>query len=811
MLRNYLKIAWRNLAKQKGLTLINILGLSIGLACFTLFLLYAVNEFSFDKFHAKTDNIYRVYRWVAPMGEDPESQDAFLPMPLGPAMKQDLPDVEDYVRMQDAWSEDFIKVNNEVSRMGVAFADPQFFKVFSFPLVSGNPATALKDLRSLVLTQQSAKKLFGNENPIGKTVQIKLEDTFEPFIVTAIAKDIPSNSTITFPMLANYEFLATTKSGKRSVDNWRRSSYQTFVVLKPGSTLAGDMGRMLAFRKKYYPNEEAELRKAGYWKGKDAPVRYKLQPLSDMHMNTQIGSAGVEPVDPKTIWILLSIAGGVLLIACINFTTLAIGRSAGRAKEVGIRKVVGGRKRELMFQFLTEAFLLTVFSAAIGFLLVELLMPYFNRLSGRELQFSLSQFPQMTWLLAALIIVVGLIAGSYPALVLSRFNPIDVWRQRMKLGGSNLFTRSLVTLQFVVSVGLIISTLVILQQLTFMRGKNPGFNKENIVVVDGEGTDSEKIFPLFKQAISKYPEIKGIAASELGLGEGTGWSRSGFDYKGKQKQVYEYFIDPEYINLMGMQLIAGRNFDYSIASDTINSVIINEEMVKDFGWTLNNAVGQVLTEYSPKLKPVVIGVVRNFHFRPFSEEVKPQMFHQFGDYHPIRFFVRIQPGNPAATLAKLKTSWDAVSPDLPFKYSFLDEDFDRFYRSEARWSSIVGWAGGISIFLACLGLFGLAALAVINRTREIGIRKVLGASVPGIVRLVSKDFMKLVAIAFVIASPLAWYFMNKWLQDFAYRIHLTAWIFIIAGLAALAVALFTVGMQAVKAAMANPVKSLRTE
>lgn len=810
MLRNYLKIAWRNLVKQKGLALINILGLSIGLACFTLFLLYAVNEFSFDRFHAKADNIYRVYRWIAPMGEEKESMDAYMPMPLGPALKQDLPDVEDYVRMQDAWSEDFIKVNDEVSRMGVAFADPQFFKVFSFPLISGNPATALKDPRSLVLTQQSAKKLFGNEDPIGKTVQIKLEDTFEPFVVTAIAKDIPSNSTITFPMLANYEFLANTRSGKRSVDNWRRSSYQTFVLLKPGSTLASDMNRMLAFRKKYYPNEEAELRKAGYWKGNDAPVRYKLQPLTNIHVNTQIGG-GVDPVDPSTIWILLSIAGGVLLIACINFTTLAIGRSAGRAKEVGIRKVVGGRKRELMFQFLTEAFLLTVFSAAIGFLLVELLMPYFNRLSGRELQFSLSQFPQMTWLLVALIIVVGLIAGSYPALVLSRFNPIDVWRQRMKLGGSNLFTRSLVTLQFVVSVGLIISTLVILEQLNFMRGKNPGFNKENIVVVDGEGTDTEKIFPLFKQAVSKHPEIVSIAGSELGLGEGTGWSRSGFDYKGKHKDVFEYFIDPEYINLMGMKLLAGRNFDASIASDTINSVIVNEEMVKDFGWTLENAVGQTLPEYSERVKPVVIGVIQNFHFRPFSEKVEPQMFHQFADYRPIRFFVRIQPGNPSAALAKLKTSWDAVSPDLPFKYSFLDEDLDRFYRSEARWSSIVGWAGGISIFLACLGLFGLAALAVINRTREIGIRKVLGATVPGIVRLVSKDFMKLVAIAFVIASPLAWYFMNKWLQDFAYRIHLTAWIFIIAGIAASAVALFTVGMQAVKAAMANPVKSLRTE
>jgi putative ABC transport system permease protein len=682
--------------------------------------------------------------------------------------------------------------------------------VFSFPLIQGNAATVLKDPHSLVLTQQTARKLFGNNNPMGKTVEIKLEDTFLPFIVTGIAKDIPSNSTITFPMLGNYEFLANTRSGKRSVNNWNRSSYQTYVVLRPGSKLPNDVNRMHAFRKKYYPDEEAGLRKAGYWTKQGPPVRYALQPLLNMHVNPRIGG-GVDPIDTKTVWILLSIAAGVLLIACINFTTLAIGRSAGRAKEVGIRKVVGGRKRELIFQFLTEAFLLTFFSTVIGLFLVKLLMPYFNQLSGRELQFSLSQFPQMGWLLAALVILVGLIAGSYPALVLSRFNPIDVWRQRMKLSGSNLFTRSLVTLQFVVSVGLIISTLVILQQLRFMRSKNPGFNKENIVVVDAEGTDSKKIYALFRQQALKYPGITAIAGSELGLGEGTGWSRSGFDYKGKHKDVFEYFVDPDYIPLMGMEVLAGRNFNANISSDTVNSVIVNEEMVKDFGWTVETAVGQELAGYSERITPVVIGVVKNFHFRPFSEKVQPQMFHQFADYSPVKFFVRIQPGNPSSTLSKLKETWASVVPDLPFKYSFLDEDLDRFYRSEARWSSIVGWAGGISIFLACLGLFGLAALTVVNRTREIGIRKVLGASVSGIIGLVSKDFIKLVAIAFIIASPLAWYFMNKWLQDFAYRIHLTAWIFIIAGIAATAVALITVGAQAMKAAVANPVKSLRTE
>lgn len=810
MVRHYIKIALRNLAKQKGLALINILGLSIGLACFTLFLLYAVNEFSFDRFHAKAENIYRVYRYVAPISEEEESYDSYMPMPLGPALKTDMADVEDYVRVQEGYSDYFIKANDQVSRMPMVFADPQIFSVFSFELASGNRATALKDPRSLVLTSSTAKKLFGKTNPIGKTIEVKLEETFEPFTVAAVAKDVPSNSTITFTILGNYQFLLNTNSGSRSNNNWRRSSYQTYVLLKPGSTLAKDEARMLAFRRKYYPDEEAELRKSGYWKQAGAPVKFGLQPLSAIHTDIRIGSI-VETVEPETIWILLAIAGGVLLIACINFTTLAIGRSAGRTKEVGIRKVMGGRKKELIFQFLMEAFLLTILSALIGLLLAKLLLPYFNNLSGRTLEFSLGRYPQMLWLLGALVLLVGLIAGSYPALVLSRFNPIEVWRKKMKLGGSNLFTRSLVTLQFVVSVGLIISTLVILQQLNFMRSKNPGFNKENVVVVDGEGTNTNTVYPLFKQSLTNNPDITGIAGSELGLGEGTGWSRSGFDYKGVHKDVYEYFIDADYIGLMGMKVIAGRNFNPSIASDTVTAVVINEEMVKDFGWTVETAVGQPLQGYSENLTPIVIGVVKNFHYRPFSEKVLPQMFHQFAYYRPHKFFVRIREGNPAPVLAKLESTWKAVAPGLPFKYSFLDEDLDRFYKAESRWSSIVGWAGGICIFLACLGLFGLAALSVVNRTREIGIRKVLGASIPELIRLLSKDFMKLVVIAFVIASPLAWYFMHNWLQDFAYRINITAWIFVIAGITASAIALFTVAVQAARAAGANPVKSLRTE
>ena len=463
-----------------------------------------------------------------------------------------------------------------------------------------------------------------------------------------------------------------------------------------------------------------------------------------------------------------------------------------------------------------EALLLTFLSAMIGLALAKILLPFFNQLSGRELSFSLTQFPQLLWLIIGLVLIVGLLAGSYPSLVLSNFKPVEVLKTKVRLGGSNFFTRSLVTLQFVLSAGLIISTIIIMQQLHYMQSKYPGFNKENVVVVDADGvSDTKKLYSLFKQKLSVHPEIIGTASAELGLGGGQGWNESTFKYNGKNKAVYEYFVDPDYMHVLGLKLIAGRNFDPAISSDTVTSVIINEAMMNDFGWTLQNVIGQPLKGYldneNDAQTPIVVGVVKDFNYLAFNTKIEPQMFQQFSSYLPYKFFVRIKSGDPSKALSTLQTTWKTIAPDYPLKYSFLDENLDRFYQSEARWSNIVGWAGVLSIFLACLGLFGLAALVAINRTKEIGIRKVLGASLAGIISLLSKDFLKLIIIALLIASPLAWYFMHKWLQDFAYRINIGWYVFIITGIAAVLIALITVSFQAVRAAIANPVKSLRTE
>ena len=810
MIKNYFILAWRNLARQKVLAFINVFGLSVGIACFTLFLLYTLNELNFDKFHKNAGNIYRVYELVKPLNGGNEQAGTNLPMPLAPALKQNLPGVINAIRVRPERGNSMVRVNQAIQRVSVTYADPKFFSVFTFPLILGNASTALNDLHSLVVSETKANQLFGTKNAVGRTIEVKIDTTFRSFIISGVAKDVPANSSIKFEAVANFNIIETTEEGKWAMNNWHGSAYATYLELRPGSSLPGDIKAFTNFRNTYYPNEADEFKKNGFkWEGIGSPISYRLQALTAIHTDAKIEDP--TRVNVKTIWILLSIAAGVLLIACINFTTLAIGRSASRSKEVGVRKVLGARKNQLIFQFLSEALFLTIISTILGLLLANLLLPYFNDLSGRELTFSFKLYPQFAWLLVGLMLLVGLLTGSYPALVLSGFKPIEVLKSKVRIGGSNFFTKLLVTLQFALSIGLIVSTFIILQQTKHMSDKNPGFNKENVVLINASEINTQKVYPLFKQALSNNPQISGVTSAVVGLGEGENFWVTGFKYK--NKSVYACFnpVDVDYMNVLGMQLIAGRNFNHKIASDTINNVIVNEAMIKEFGWTINNAVGQTLDGFAPDKTPVVIGVVKNFNFSHAGQEIKPQMFCPFFDQNRTKYYVRLKPGNPATSLASIQKTWSSIVPDVPLQYNFLDEKLDAYYKAEQRWSRIVGWAGGISIFLACLGLFGLAALATINRVKEIGIRKVLGASVTSIITLISKDFVKLILIALLVASPAAWYLMNKWLQNFVYRINISYTVFIVAGLFAIAIALITIFSQAIKAAVANPVKSLRSE
>lgn len=818
MIRHYIRIAVRNLERQKMLAFINIVGLSIGIACFTLFLLYAVHEFSYDRFHKNASSIYRIYSWWATtpnqktdvegnIGSEPAST-----TPLGPAMKSDLADVEDFVRIQHG-GEKLVRIKTNVQQIRVSFADPQLFSVFTFPALSGNPATGLRDPFAVAITRTKALQLFGDVNAVGKQLEIKTDDQYETFTVAAVVEDIPTNSTIRFDILGSFEYVLRSPMGKQSNDDWHMTiGISVYVKLRPGSTLMNDPERLFTFRQKYFPEEAAEITKAGTWNGKDPyPYGYGLQPMTDVHTNVQVDPWG--SVNPRNIWILVAIAGCVLLIACINFIILAIGRSSGRLKEVGVRKVIGSLRKQLVVQFLAESLMLALCSALLGLGIAQTMLPLFNDLAGTSLSFSLEQYPEVVPLFGTTVLVVGLLSGFYPALILSGFRPVEALKNKVRIGGSNFFTKSLVTLQFILSVALIIGTIVILQQLSYMREKDLGFRKENIVMIAAGEADTRKVYPLFREALMSNTNILGISSSVMGLGAGEGQMGRAYRIQGELMGVIEYPVDPYFFNTMGMSLIEGRNFDATITSDTISSVIVNESLAHALaGENLSQVLGMELkVERSTRPPRTIIGVAKDFNFEDLTRTVRPQLFLQSKEYKPTRFFVRIKPGDPQPALDLLKTTWRRVAPQLPFTYSFVDEKFDAFYRAEERWSTIVGWAGNICVFLACLGLFGLASLSVANRTKEIGIRKVLGASVISVVRLLCHDFVQLVLIAIVIAGPLAWYVMNMWLQHFAYKVNLKWWVFALTGFLALMIAIFTVSSQAIRAALMNPVKSLKSE
>ena len=820
MLRHYIRVAVRNLAKQKVLTFINVAGLSLGLACFTLILFFAISEFNFDKFNTHADRIYRVTLQRTRDDGQPLAS-AGLNVALAPAIKQAFPDVEEAVRLSYP-DKKFMKGNNGVVENEVLFTDDGFFNTFSFPLIAGSPQQALKDPYAVVITRTKARQLFGTEDAVGKTLSIKTDTAFHLFTVSAVAKDMPLNSSVTFGILGNYRFLEISDSDRvRSSANWGMTyGDQTYVLLRPGSRLPQQTRTWESFYKQHFPDEPQNAKKkkqaGGHQTGeRPAGGHYVLEPLLDIHTDAFVSDGG-DYIDPKNIYILISIATAIVIIASINFTTLAIARSAGRAREVGVRKVFGGVRRQLISQFLTESVLLSVFSAIIGGGLAIVLLPWFSRLAGRPLEFSFHLFPTLSWMLAGITLLVGLLAGFYPALVLSGFNTIEVLKAKIRLGGANFFTHSLVTLQFVLSIGLVAATAIMIRQVAFMRNKDLGLIKENTVMIHAGNIDATAAYPFFRQELASSPEVTGIAASAMGLGAGEGYMGGGYEFNGKKEGVIEYPVDENFLPVMGMRLLAGRNFNSSITSDTAGNVIVNETLVRqELALTPQQAIGQQFKTAArrgqqPQYK-TIIGVVRDFNFERLNKKIRPQLFCMPANFTPSVFFIHLRGGDPTPILNKIAGIWHRANNDIPFSYSFLDEALDRFYKSEARWGNIIAVAGGISIFLACLGLFGLAALSAANRIKEMGIRRVLGASTATIVSLLTGGFLRLVLIASIIAAPISWMIMNKWLRDFANRIDIGWWPFMITTLAALTISFLTIGFKAWSTARANPAESLRVE
>lgn len=810
MLKNYFKIAFRNLFKNKLYSAINVIGLSLGIAFSLLVLLFIHDELTYDQFHDNSDDIYRLYRQPLMEGTayDP---DVYMPMPTAQAMENDFPEVEETVRFIPFGTNVIRNEGSVFEQEGMVFTDPAVFDVFNFPLSYGDPESALQNPGSVVITEKVASKYFVNKNPVGETLSIRLNGEFNDFEITGVARNISSNSTIKFEVLLPIQDVLSRFEAYSSVENsWNSTRNITYVKLKDGADAEAIRSKMPDFMTTHMGSIFDDMREEGRFSFDGPPIIYQLQPLTNIHLNPEIPGAFTEPSNPTYSYILGGIALAVLLIACFNFMILSIGRSAKRAKEVGLRKVAGAFRGQLMAQFWAEALTVTFIALLIGLLFVEFLLPIFNELSGKELSFfSLFESSWSVGVLGLVFLLTGLIAGSYPALILSRFKPIESLKEKLHFGGANMFSRSLIMVQFVISIFLVATTLGMSSQLKFLQNKNLGFSGEQVVVIPVNGLDGERTLSLYKDALSSDPDIIDMTGANVSFA--TGLWRRGYRYEGELKQSAVFRVEPNYISTLKMNLVAGRDFNPELASDSTQSIIVNESFIAEHGLTLSDVGQSFPIDWGWMIDPIIIGVVEDFNYQSLENDVQPAVMYMNPRDPILNLLVRIQPDNMPQTIAKLRETWGTITNEVPFTYSFLDEDMNKLYQAEERWATIITYSSFFAIFVACLGLFGLAGITSIQRRKEIGIRKVLGASIQGIVFMLSKDFARLVTLSILVAAPIAWLVLGKWLENFAYRTELGIGIFLVAGGFALAVALLTVSWQSVKAAFMDPVDTLRSE
>ena len=799
MIKNYFKMAWRNLLKNKTFSLINIAGLSIGLACAMLILLYVNDEVSFDKFHKNVNNIHRIVTKSKRAGI--EYKDSNTGLFQGPRFAKNVPGIETFVRIQSG-SED-IKTGTEIQSQDLLRVDPGFFSVFTFPLLNGNAKTCLTEPNSIVLSEDAAKKQFGTTDAVGKIVMLKDNDQFVPFKVTAVAKRCPQNSSIKFDVLLPFK---QSEADAQNNDNWYSYFLNTFVVLNPRASLQTVENQMQAFYLKDASEAFKEMTKK-YGGGAFASMgTYFLQSFTDMHMNPELPAQNglVNSSNPVYSYILSGIALFILLIACINFINITVARSLKRSKEIGIRKVIGSDRKQLIIQFLGESFLLCLVAFSLALLIVGLILPVFNDLANKALSFSYLFDVKLITGYVLLFLVTGLLAGFYPALVLSGYKPVETLYNRFNLSNKNYLQKSLVVLQFALASFLIIATFTIYEQFNFLTKTDLGFDDSNIVEVNKQQIKhSEAAY--FKVELLKNPNIVDVAPKNGGR-----WMTIVKLFNDSTISFNYETIDESYIPSLKIPLVKGRNFSVSDPSDSINSVLVNETFVKEAGW--KNPIGETINFfYNNNEIYKVIGVVKDYHYLALNQKIGPQLFTMKNSNLYGTFNIKIRPGTETESLKYIQKTFKQFFPLSPYSYLFKDDQRIKDYESEAKWKQIIFFGAILTIFISCIGLFGLAVLSAEKRTKEIGIRKVLGASVNSVVTTLSRDFLKLVIIALIIAIPLAWMAANTWLQNYPYRITLDWWLFALASLLVIIVALATVISQAIKAAISNPVKSLRTE
>lgn len=793
MIKNYLLLSWKHLRKQKLFSFINIMGLTIGITCCLMIFLFILNECSYDNFHSKGKDIYRVYRVAKINGE--KTDIPYLSPSYSTALLNDYPeDILKAVRVMP--DNDLIRYGNTAfNEQKIYLADSNFFQLFDFPLLQGNPATVLSQPSNIVLTASTAKKYFGTDDPIGKI--LKFNEKME-FRVAGIAKDVPLNSHL------NFDFVVPISNWRNEdwFKNWNNNSLFVYVQLNPSISPASLTAKFPRFMDKYMGDIYKEI---GFKMG------LMIKPLRQIYFEEASPFDHIKHGNQKMVYLFMSIAVLILIIACINFMNLSTAKAADRSKEVGLRKVLGAERKQLMGQFIAESVLYAALATLLAILLLQLLMPAYNRILGYELPAYWSN-PWLYLCMLGIILVVGLLAGSYPAFLLSSFKPIESLKGKMKAGKQGAFFRKvLVIFQFGISVLLIVSITIIVSQLQYVKSRDLGFNKAQSMIVKLDNNSIWDKKTAFKIELQHNSQVESVSLMSGEPGGFHDFHSFETEANPNEKQLFNTeFADFEFVKTLDLHLIAGRDFSASFPTDSAEAVLINRTAAVKMGYTPEQAIGKWMKDaISDKNRRKIIGVVENYHYASLKEPIGPLVISNHEDRRLA--LIRLKPGNLATAINIVGKSYEHYAANYPFEFSFLDYKLNQLYQSEIKQETIFSIFSIIAIVIACLGLFGLTAFTALKRKKEIGVRKVLGSSNLNIVTLLSKDMLQPVLIGTLLAFPIGYYAMTKWLQQFAYKIDIVWWMFALAGFLAILIALITVGFQAIKAAVANPVENLRTE
>jgi putative ABC transport system permease protein len=810
MLRNYFLVAWRNLSRHRMNAGINVLGLSVAFMCSILLFLMVHREFSVDQFHKNKASLYEVYSVAhAPDGDE---KGTAMGYPVAPTLRSEVPGIIKATGLMDVGN--LIRYKGKEVEKDIRVVDNDFFSMFSFPTVAGTSVNPLSSTGDVVLSQSTADALFGKEDPIGKVVKVKVSGDWRDLVVTAVLRDAPENSSIEYSVLARIELSGEYAKQKKS---WNNQNHNVFIQIAPGVSPAVVEKELRGVLQKYRVVDEKEMKGKGYRADDNGDFfAYKLYPFADNHFNTEFGYGDV--INKTYLYTLMLIAVVVMVIACFNFINLNVARAFTRAKEVGIRKTIGAGKKQIFLQLWAESFLLCVVALLIGLLAAYTLLVPFNDLFTEKLRMTELLNPGVAATTLSGMVLVSFLAGGYPAWMVARFGVVEVLKGKLAVNRSSLLRNGLITFQFVMATLLICSTIVIYRQFQHLRNAPLGFEQESVISIPvKDGNNTRRYIDQLRTRLSSQPQVVSVSgvSSNIGLGTdgSTGHWHWSFKYQDRIISTAVLAVDYDFFSTIGIKPLAGRAFERAYSSsDTSTSmvnVVVSESLYKQF--PQKNVVGLSFYADSSAPKWNIVGVVPDIHFYSMYEKSEPLAFLMGPTYGVGYILVKVRTDNPTQAMNLVKTTYKAIEPANNFSPTYLTENTRRWYESEQRLSSIFFSAAAIAILLSCLGLFAIVTLVLEQRRKEIGVRKVLGASIMGITGLLSRDFLKLIVLAFVIAVPIGVYFLNQWLQNFVYRTNLSWWIFAVAGLVSVAIALLTIGIQTVRAALANPVESLRSE